>query len=148
MQFNHLIPTGNFNFSTLFTNQSGVTNSGNSLASFLLGQVNTFSIDLQRSTIRPRAHIAEFFVQDDWKATPRLTVNAGMRWTLNFPSTEAHNQGAVFNLQTQQYQYLGQDGFSRSARRASLRQLRASTGIQLSGCTEDGYPLELWAHLH
>ena len=109
-------PTGNFSFSTLFTNQAGVTNSGSSLASFLLGQVNTFSIDLQRSTIRPRAHIAEFFVQDDWKATPRLTVNAGLRWTLNFPSTEAHNQGAVFNLETQQYQYLGQDGFPRSAR--------------------------------
>lgn len=109
-------PTGNFGFSTLYTNQSGVTNSGNSLASFLLGQVNTFSIDLQSSTIRPRAHIAEFFLQDDWKATPRLTVNAGLRWTLNFPSTEAHNQGAVFNLATQQYQYLGQNGFSRSAR--------------------------------
>jgi len=58
-------PTGNFSFSTLFTNQGGVTNSGSSLASFLLGQVNTFSIDLQNSTIRPRAHIAEFFVQDD-----------------------------------------------------------------------------------
>ncbi|MBS1820731.1 MAG: TonB-dependent receptor [Acidobacteria bacterium] len=109
-------PTGNFGFSTLFTNQGGVTGSGNSLASFLLGQVNTFSIDLQSSTIRPRAHIAEFFLQDDWKATPRLTVNAGLRWTLNFPSTEARNQGAVFNLATQQYQYLGQDGFSRSAR--------------------------------
>jgi hypothetical protein len=109
-------PTGNFAFSTLFTNQSGVTASGNSLASFLLGKVNTFSIDLQRSTIRPRAQIAEFFVQDDWKATPRLTVNAGLRWTLNFPSTEAHDQGAVFNLATQQYQYLGRDGFSRSAR--------------------------------
>jgi hypothetical protein len=109
-------PTGNFAFSTLFTNQSGVTSSGNSLASFLLGQVNTFSIDLQRSTIRPRARIAEFFLQDDWKATPRLTVNAGLRWTLNFPSTEANNQGAVFNLATQQYQYLGQNGFSRSAR--------------------------------
>jgi hypothetical protein len=109
-------PTGNFSFSTLFTNQNGVTNSGSSLASFLLGQVNTFSIDLQRSTIRPRAQIAEFFLQDDWKATPRLTVNAGLRWTLNFPSTEASNQGAVFNLATQQYQYLGQNGFSRSAR--------------------------------
>ncbi|WP_245632209.1 TonB-dependent receptor domain-containing protein [Edaphobacter aggregans] len=109
-------PTGNFAFSTLFTNQGGVTNSGNAVASFLLGQVNTFSIDLQRSVIRPRAHIAEFFVQDDWKATPRLTVNAGLRWTLNFPSTEVHNQGAVFNLTTQRYQYLGQDGFPRSAR--------------------------------
>ena len=109
-------PTGNFGFSTLFTNQAGVANSGNALASFLLGQVNTFSIDLQRSIIRPRAQIAEFFLQDDWKATPRLTVNAGLRWTLNFPSTEVHNQGAVFNLSTQQYQYLGQSGFPRSAR--------------------------------
>lgn len=110
-------PTGNFGFSTLFTNQAGVTSSGNALASFLLGQVNTFSIDLQNSTIRPRAHIAEFFLQDDWKASSRLTVNAGLRWTLNFPSTEAHDQGAVFNLATQTYQYLGKDGFPRSARK-------------------------------
>jgi len=35
---------------------------------------------------------------------------------LNFPSTEAENQGAVFNLATQKLQYLGRGGFSRSAR--------------------------------
>ena len=122
-------PTGNFAFSTLFTNQGGVTNSGNALASFLLGQVNTFSIDLQRSTIRPRAQIAEFFVQDDWKVTPQLTVNAGLRWTLNFPSTEVHNQGAVFNLTTQQYQYLGQDGFPRSARELHYSNLGPRLGF-------------------
>ncbi len=109
-------PTGNFGFSTLYTNIPASSTSGSALASFILGQVNTFSIDLQQNFIRPRAHIAEFFVQDDWKVTPRLTVNAGLRWTLNFPSTEANNQGAVFNLSTQLYQYLGQNGFSRSAR--------------------------------
>jgi Carboxypeptidase regulatory-like domain len=109
-------PTGSFAFTTTGTNQQGVTNSGNSLASFLLGQVDTFQIDLQQSKIRPRAHIQEYFFQDDWRATDRLTLNLGARWTLHFPSTEKNDQGAVFNLQTQQLDYLGQDGNSRSAR--------------------------------
>src|SRR5262249_4264729 len=47
------------------------------------------------------AHIAEFFVGDDWKVSPRLTLNVGTRYTLNFPSTEVHDQGAIFNLKTQ-----------------------------------------------
>jgi hypothetical protein len=118
-------PTGQFTFSTLFTNSQGVPGvgtalasfTGNSLASFLLGQVQTFSIDLQQSVLRPRAHIQEYFMQDDWKATSRLTINAGLRYTLNFPSTMLDNQGAVFNLQTQQLDYLGQDGFPEAARR-------------------------------
>jgi hypothetical protein len=109
-------PTGQFRFSTLFTDLPGVTGTGNSLASFLLGQVQTFSIDLQNKVIRPRAAIQEYFVQDDWKVTQRLTINAGVRYTLNFPSTEVDNQGAVFNLQTEQLDYLGQNGISRSAR--------------------------------
>src|SRR5262249_24387048 len=50
---------------------------------------------------QPRAHIAEFFIGDDWKISPNLTLNIGTRYTLNFPSTEVHDQGAVFNLNTQ-----------------------------------------------
>ena len=109
-------PTGSFAFTTTGTNQQGVTNSGNSIASFLLGQVDTFQIDLQENRIRPRDHIEEYFVQDDWKLTNRLTANIGARWTLHFPSTEKNNQGAVFNLQSQQMDYLGVNGYSRSAR--------------------------------
>lgn len=109
-------PTGQFRFSALFTDLPGSTGTGNALASFLLGQVQTFSIDLQQKSLRPRAMIQEFFVQDDWKLSSRLTINAGVRYTLNFPSTEADDQGAVFNLQTQKFDYLGRDGFPRSAR--------------------------------
>jgi Carboxypeptidase regulatory-like domain len=109
-------PTGSFAFTTTGTDQQGVTNSGNSIASFLLGQVDTFQIDLQQSKIRSRDHIEEYFAQDDWKVTGRLTLNIGARWTLHFPSTEKNDQGAVFNLSTQQLDYLGKDGFSRSAR--------------------------------
>src|SRR6185369_6259302 len=53
-------PTGTFAFSTLFTNSQGIPTvgtpassfTGNSLASFLLGQVQTFSIDLQQSVLQ------------------------------------------------------------------------------------------------
>ena len=72
-----------------------------SLASLLLGEVNAFSIDIQNQKLQERAHIAEFFIGDDWKVSDRLSLNAGTRYTLNFPSTEVHNQGAIFNLNTQ-----------------------------------------------
>jgi hypothetical protein len=94
-------PSGSFGFSTTGTNSPAVSGSGNALASLLLGQVNAFTIDIQKSVIQPRAHIAEFFVGDDWKMSQNLTLNVGTRYTLNFPSTEKNDQGAVFNLNTQ-----------------------------------------------
>jgi hypothetical protein len=94
-------PTGSFAFTTTGTNNPTVAGSGNPLASLLLGQVNAFNIDIQRNLIQPRAHIAEMFFADDWKVSPHLTLNIGTRYTLNFPSTERHNQGSVFNLGTQ-----------------------------------------------
>ena len=93
-------PTGSYAFTTTGTNSS-TGSGGNALASLLLGQVNAFSIDIQNKALRARAHIAEFFVSDDWKITDRLTLNIGTRYTLNFPSTEINDQTAVFNLNTQ-----------------------------------------------
>jgi len=110
-------PTGSFQFTSLFTDLPGVVNTGSPLASFLLGQVQTFSIDLQQQEIRNRARIQEYFVQDDWRVNNRLTINAGLRYTLNFPSVEEHDQTAVFDVETQQLEYLGRDGNPRSARR-------------------------------
>jgi hypothetical protein len=109
-------PTGAFTFSNIFTDQPTVPNTGTPFASFLLGQVQQFQIDLQQDVIRNRAHFQEYFAQDDWKLTNHVTVNAGLRYTLNFPSTEVNNQAAVFNLTTRQMEYLGADGHPSAAR--------------------------------
>ena len=122
-------PTGSFTFSTLFTNLNGVTGTGNALASFLLGQVQQFSIDVQQNVLQPRAWFQEWFAQDDWKVTSKLTVNVGTRYTLNFPSTEAHNRGAIFNLDTQELQYLGRDGFRNTARQLHWKNFGPRLGI-------------------
>ncbi len=126
-------PTGQFTFSSLFTNlpTDGVTaaSTGTPLASFLLGQVQQFSIDLQSAEIRNRAHVQEYFVQDDWRLSDRVTVNGGVRYTLNFPSTEANNQVAVFNLQTRLLDYLGRDGQPRAARQLHKLNLAPRLGI-------------------
>ena len=100
-------PTGSFTFNAVGSDLPGVANTGTPLASFLLGQVQNFSIDLQTSQIQERAKFQEYFIQDDWRVTDRLTLNPGVRYTLNFPSTEINGQTAVFNLQTQQLEYPG-----------------------------------------
>ena len=122
-------PTGSFTFSSLFTSAAGVTGTGSPLASFLLGQVQQFSIDIQQKVLQPRAWFQEWFVQDDWRVTNRLVLNLGTRYTLNFPSTEASNQGAVFNLQTQELDYLGKGGFADSARELHWKNFGPRIGI-------------------
>lgn len=114
-------PTGSFAFTTTGTDTQGTgptasASGGNAFASFLLGQVDTFSIDLQTSILRPRDHLQEYFVQDDWRVTPKLTANLGVRWTFNNPSTEKNNQGAIFNLNTQLLDFVGVNGNPKSAR--------------------------------
>ncbi|MBY0374290.1 MAG: TonB-dependent receptor [Bryobacteraceae bacterium] len=116
-------PLGNFQFSPILT--------GHSVASFLLGQVQQFQIDLQEETLQPRARIAEFFLQDDIRLSSRLSLNLGVRYTLNFPSTVRNNRGAVFNLRSQQLDFFGQNGFPRSARNLEYANFAPRIGFAL-----------------
>lgn len=89
---------GNYAFSNLQTNSIG-TGSGTggiAFATFLLGIPNTVA---QRNVIIPyyyRWNSGAAFVQNDWKVKPNLTLNIGLRYSLQMPRTEKYNHQGVF----------------------------------------------------
>ncbi len=128
-------PTGNFQFTGIFTGAlapSGAVTGGSAFGSFLLGQVGRFSLDAQPELLQPRARIAEFFLQDDWRASRRLSLNLGVRYTLNFPSTVVGDRGAVFNLATQRLDYLGANGAPSTARELEKKNFAPRAGLAYS----------------
>ena len=61
-----------------------------------------------------RAWETGYYGQDDWRITPRLTLNLGLRYDLFTNPSEKNNQISNFNLNTGQLMVAGQDGFRKS----------------------------------
>jgi hypothetical protein len=78
---------GTLGFRNVFT--------GNAVADFLLGYVA--SAQLTNVYVVDQRHWAtSFFVQDDWRATQRLSVNLGLRYDFITPALEAQNRQTNF----------------------------------------------------
>jgi outer membrane receptor protein involved in Fe transport len=75
---------------------TGLANGGNTLASLLLGVPNVVQVRPLLLDYNYRWNSAAAFVQNDWKVRPNLTLNLGLRYTLQYPRTEKHNQQGVF----------------------------------------------------
>ena len=85
----------NFNFTAAFTqgpnaNQASTT-SGDALASFLLGTPASASAD-PAIALSIQSKYSAVFLQDDWKATDKLTLNLGLRYEYETPFTERYNR--------------------------------------------------------
>jgi len=71
---------------------------GDPYASFLLGLVDNANFaDNTVATTGGRWQNYAMYAQDDWKVTPKLTVNVGLRYTIPKPFTEEHDRWSDFN---------------------------------------------------
>jgi hypothetical protein len=58
------------------------SSTGNGVADLLVGYINTFAQPNQNQKYYNRYKVLEPYFQDDWRATPRLTLNLGVRVSL------------------------------------------------------------------
>ncbi len=86
-------------FSNKYT-AAGKTNQGNAYADFLLGIPTTTSRAFMPPLTERNRWQYDFFVMDDFKITPKLTLSFGLRYELHLPWRENSNRTSVFDIAT------------------------------------------------
>jgi hypothetical protein len=89
--------TGTYNFSSnnsAFTTALG--NTGNAFANALLGNFLDYTESSTRPPLDSRYNGLEWFVQDNWKASPKLTLDLGVRMGFSQPWHTPNRQEAGF----------------------------------------------------
>jgi hypothetical protein len=93
--------TGTLGFGVQFTDNPAAPGTGGAgLASFMLGVSSGATITTVHNVDMER-FMPAFYVKDDFRVTPKLTLNLGIRWEFYSPVVEKYNQQGNFDLATQ-----------------------------------------------
>ena len=87
--------TGNNQGTFTFSTSSAVT-TGNAFADLLTGSIGQFSQTSAQPKYYNRYKIVEPYFQDNWRVTPKLTLNLGLRLSLFGTYHDISNQSGNF----------------------------------------------------
>lgn len=84
---------GYYDFQTTYTKatDSAASYQGQGVAALMLGQPTGGQID-RNGTRADQGLFHALYAQDDWKVSRRLTLNLGVRWEYEGPTTDRYNQ--------------------------------------------------------
>jgi len=84
---------GSFTFTPRYTSSAAGLGNGNAFADFLLGYPSSAAAGTgPGGSEYGRATWAHFYAQDDWRLTPTLTLNYGLRYEINGQITDTQNR--------------------------------------------------------
>ncbi|WP_350448981.1 TonB-dependent receptor [Paracidobacterium acidisoli] len=87
--------SGKYTFSGTFTSAGG--QSGIGLADLELGLPESTTINTTNTVFHENLNYFAGYIQDDYRITPNLTLNAGLRWEFDGPFSEEHNNMYTFD---------------------------------------------------
>ena len=93
---------------------AGHTDTGYEVSDLLAGFVDSYSHGTSFGMVGTRTWENGFFAQDDWRITPRLTLNVGLRYDVLTWPVEVQDRQANFNLATGAIDLANKNGASRS----------------------------------
>src|SRR5262249_12117295 len=115
---------GSFRFDGRFT--------GHPVADLLLGLTSQADRNLGEPFHNAKTFSSGYYFQDDWKITPKLTLNVGLRYELNLPPVENINKLASFDPRTSTIKVAGgQQAFINPATNRLELRPRADVGERL-----------------
>lgn len=98
-QIGGVVTRGRFNFDGRYTQQPllpAAQRGGHAFADFLLGHFNNAEGQIGAPVANFRSNYFALYAQDNWKVTPKLTVNYGLRWENDQPFRDKHD--AIVNI--------------------------------------------------
>jgi hypothetical protein len=99
---------GTLNYTGAFSSNPSLTNAvGYGGADFVLDRVSGAAATLTSINVGQRQWRASGFINDDYKATPRLTLNVGLRYEYDQPWVESNNKTGNIDIATGQVIYAG-----------------------------------------
>jgi hypothetical protein len=101
----------------------------NALGDLLLGFPLLTSVARVDNAQHLRTHSYNFFANDSFRVTPRLTLNAGLRYEYNSPPVDAADRANVFDLATRNLVQVGTNGVPRGGFDADKNNFAPRVGL-------------------